>query len=215
MRLTVIAALFLIAGCSADEEGDPLGEFTGTSSEEGTAIAARAGPFGFDMGQKIDRVDGAEELRPNLYEVTSPPKPHPDFESVVLGAFDGTGICTIRGLGRDLENDGGGLSIRAKVDSLAEALEVKYGKPTKIDACSGDDITCDEKFWMMFLREGRRAYGYTWPSQNSAMKAAGIGDLVVLAQAGDISTSYPVLEFNSAEAEECRAAENAASAAAL
>jgi hypothetical protein len=215
MRLTVITALLLITGCSAGETGDPLGETGDADLGEVRDQDAHSGPFGYKMGQSVGDIEGAQELEPNLYEVKSPPKPHPDFEAVVLEAFPGPGVCTIRGIGRDLVNDGTGLDIRQKVDALAEALEGKYGKPRKIDVCSGDDITCREDFWMMFLGNGRRAYGYSWDSQNPAMEAAGISSIAVGAQAADISTSYPILEFYSADADKCQAAKNSASAAAL
>lgn len=197
-----------VAACSSANGGD---------AAEGSAEAAvREGPFGFDMGQKIEEVVGAEKLdRPGFYSVSTPPKPHPDFELVALEAYPETGICMIRGVGRDILGDGAGASIRTKVDSLADALEGKYGEPKKVDFCRSNKIKCQSQFWMMTLDDNERVYGYSWESQNEAMKKSKIGFIGLLGEAANIQDSYPTLEFESSDEDACEAARNAASADAL
>jgi hypothetical protein len=208
-----------IGACSPKAESEP-GEALGATSIAGGAPAdtkpVGEGPFGLTLGMKIEDVGGARPLeKPGFYEVAAPPKPHPDFESVVLIAYPETGICLVRGIGRTIEGDGSGGQIRAKVDGLAAALSTKYGKSAKLDDCSGGDIQCSNEFWMMTLDGGDRAYVYKWTAQNPLMKKNRIGEIYVAASAGNIQASYPMIEFHSEDRTGCTAAERAASASSL
>lgn len=212
----VVAAAMGLASCGATEQGDPLGEATtdgaGSMHED---VELRDGPFGYDIGQPLRSIENVDETDGDLRIIESPPKPHPDFESVALIGYSDTGICSIRGIGRNLENDGTGSQIRSKVDELAAALETKYGEPKKVDICQAGDIGCNTNYWMMFLGDGQRSYGYLWEQQNEAMQAANIGSIAVVAKAANIQTSYPVLEFYAADEASCEAAANASSAQSL
>lgn len=164
----------------------------------------------------IAEAGGATPLeKPGYYEVTALPKPHPDFESVVLVAYPDTGICEIRGIGRTIEGDGSGGRIRAKVDDLSDALSTKYGKSTKFDRCSGGEIQCDGQFWMMTLDSGERAYGHEWTTQNDTMRKNKVGEIYVGAAAVNIQASYPLLEFHSDNKTGCDKAEKASSVSSL
>ena len=217
--LTTAIAVVGLAACAPANDSDALGEADAAMQEavmSEAADKARDGPFGFDIGQPIDEVRGAEKIdAPGLYRVNSPPKPHSDFEVVILEAYPSTGICTIRAIGKDLVGDGAGISIRGKVDSLSEALATKYGQPRKLDRCAADRIKCQDRFWMMTLDDNERAYAYMWEKPNEAMKAANIGELGVGASASNIQDTYPVIEFYSADVRACDAARNASSADAL
>ncbi len=217
-HLSLALAVIAVGACKPVDESDALGVDEMSMEEAGEASApkvVRDGPFGFAMGQPISEVPEAKESEPGFYTVTSPPKPHPDFEMIALEAYPDTGICTIRGIGRDLQSDGGGASIRTKVDSLSEALKTKYGMPRKNDRCYGNDISCRNEFWMMTLSSNERIYGYFWEKPNEAMKAANIGEIAVGAMASNIADTYPVLEFYSEDVEACETARNAVSAEAL
>ena len=213
---TVLVALAAVA-CSPANDGGALGEGAlGQAEEMEEAVEARDGPFGFDMGQSIDEVAGASKLdTPGFYVVDSAPKAHPDFEAVVLEAYPDTGICMIRGIGRNIVGDGAGSAIRSKVDSLAKALETKYGEPEKGDVCIANRIKCNPDFWMMTLDDNERMYGFRWSKQNEQMSSADIGLLGVQAKAANIQDTYPLLEFQSSNTKTCEAARNASSADAL
>ena len=223
MRNLPVAAVvvLLLAGCTGEssksEDAFGAANTTSAAAAEDKKAPVPSGPFGFSFGTDISKVEGAKLLegKTALYSVASPPKPHPDFESVVLEAYPGVGICIIRGIGRDLEGDGAGVQIRTKVDSLAEALATKYGKPKKNDVCSGSEISCQEQFWVMNMTNGERWYGHSWETANAVMKQNGIGEITLAARAADIQTTYPVLEFLSANKAQCAAAAKASAADAL
>lgn len=217
--LSVALVALTIGACSPADDSAALGDSDAAMEEaimSVSADAARDGPFGFEMGQPIDEVAGAEELDvPGLYRVESPPKPHSDFEVTVLEAYPNTGICMIRGVGRTILGDGAGAAIRSKVDDLASALETKYGQPAKQDICVAGSIKCRSNFWMMTLDDNERRYGYEWSNQNETMKSAGIGKIGVGAMAANIQDTWPVLEFQSADTKACEVARKASSADAL
>ena len=215
--LICVTVLVLCACSPADNSGssNALGNASADGNKEGKPDDAMDGPFGIAMGSPIAEVEDAKALdKPGFYQVASPPKGHPDFESVVLIAYPQTGICLIRGIGKNLESDGAGIEIRSKVDNLAAALDTKYGKSEKADACAGGDVQCSGEFWMMTMSGGERAYAYQWNKPTNATKI-GIGEITVAAQAADIQTSYPILEFRSNNKDACLKAERSASASSL
>lgn len=217
--LTAALAAWAAIGCSPSAQPQPEEAFGATPETQTTkdaSVKVGDGPFGFEFGMSIADVKGASPLeKPGFYEVTSPPKSHPDFEGVVLVAYPETGICQIRGVGRTIEGDGSGGQVRAKVDALSEALSTKYGQATKFSHCSGGEIQCDDQFWMMTLDGGERAYGYEWVEPNEAMEKNRIGEIYVAASALNIQASYPRIEFHSEDKAGCNKAEKATSVSSL
>lgn len=178
-------------------------------------VAVADGPFGFTMGQAIEGLQLKKMEKPGFYETDAPPKAHADFETVVIEAYPGAGICQIRGIGKNIEGDGDGSQIRSRIDELAATLATKYGSGRKVNRCSGGDIACDAQFWMMTMTNGERLYGYSWDDANAAMKTANIDSIIAAANAANISASYPVVEYHSSKTKSCDAARKAASAASL
>jgi hypothetical protein len=214
-RLLMPAACLLTLSCAP---GGPAGNGQAGSQAKGESTAARPdreGPFGIRLGSPLDSVPGITRGDDGIYSTRTPPEPHPDFEEIVVVGYPGVGICTVRGIGRTIENDAGGNAVRASVDELAEALATKYGTPERIDACSGGDIQCESQFWMMTLLQGQRSYGARWRTANAEMRRNHIGSLLVVARAPNISASVPVIEYQSDNVEGCRAAERRQRASAL
>lgn len=218
MKLVALAGALVIGACSpqaSNETSNSSGD-TKTASDAGSEEApSRNGPFGFAMGDDPSAYKLKKMEKPGFYETDAPPKSHDDFESVLVEAYPGVGICMIKGLGKNLENDGNGSSVRTKVSDLTGALETKYGKSTKVDLCTGGDIQCGSDFWMMTLNGGERYYGSKWSKSNDAMKQAKIGQIYVGASAGNISTSYVIAEYISADTKGCEKAARAISASSL
>jgi hypothetical protein len=216
-KAALTAAVLATAACSPQGNSNGTMEAAGKPSVEESdgKVAAQDGPFGYLMGQSIAGL-GLEKMdKPGIYQTATPPKPHDDFETVVVEAYPETGICRIRGIGKDLENDGSGAAVQGKVTELANALATRYGEGHKINGCSGGDIQCESQFWMMTLNGGERYFGYEWTRQNDKMKASNIGGVDVLARAGDINTSFAIVEYNSSKKAACDKARRASTAASL
>lgn len=222
--LAALMFAFLIPSCgpspSSVQEDLPLvnaaDQTISNSMPTPPSTPASNGPFGIALGSAIDTVPGIKPMdMPGLFKTATPPKAHPDFETVVLVAYPETGICQIRGIGRTDNNDGAGASIRAKIGRLADALSTKYGAGESISACAGGEVQCQSQFWMMTLQGGERVYGHKWEKQNDAMKDTKIGSIYLVAAAEDISSTYPVLEFHYQDSSRCESAQKALSASAL
>lgn len=210
-----LVGVIVLAACSPASDDDGSSALGLGSSENYKQNKYEDGPFGIAMNNPIPDYIDTDKIENNIFSVKDPPKLHPDFEEIILVAYPDTGICTIRAIGRNLGNDGSGTLIRSKVDALVAALETKYGKGKKADLCLGGDIACTSDFWMMTLTSNERAYATSWETQNDEMKRLGIGSLVVAARALNIQTSYPILEFNSANEGQCETAANKSTASAL
>ncbi|NCA71008.1 MAG: hypothetical protein EOM91_13050 [Sphingobacteriia bacterium] len=89
---------------------------------------ATAGPFGFEFGENVS-IYQCPELpgNPGYYKCIKAPKPHSAFESYVLKASNSHGICWIKAIGRDINDNSFGSSTKAEVNNLASQLEKKYG----------------------------------------------------------------------------------------
>lgn len=75
-----------------------------------TAAAADA-PFGFSMGSTLSQLQEASDSapkpvdsEPNLYLLTTAPKPHSAFEAYAVLVGPRSGLCQIRALGKDIRS---------------------------------------------------------------------------------------------------------------
>jgi len=216
-KLAAICLALTIGGCDVPKVTQQPSDNHNRVATEGSSkqVAARSGPFGFNMGQSIEGLSLEKLEKASFYIASSPPKSHPDIETVVIEAYPETGICQIRGVGRDISNDGDGLQVRQQVKDLAGALETKYGSRRLVNRCSGGDIQCRNDFWMMTLNDGERFYGYHWDKAKLADKPGTMGEITVAAAASNINDSYPIVEYHSAKVRECEKARKSVSATSL
>ena len=67
----------------------------------------------------------------------------------------------------------------------------------------------------MSLNDGERFYGYAWKAQNALMKASKLEHILVAAGATNIQTSYPIVEYHSADEAACDRARKGVAASSL
>jgi hypothetical protein len=216
MRVLWLCAAFMISGCNEKSDGNLGSTDSSATNPQAAEEKFSDGPFGIKVGGSFAQVSNWDKLdKEGFFSSNSPPNPHPDFESVVVEAYSTSGVCTVRGVGRNNEGDGAGSAVQSQVEQLAKALETKYGPYQTVNICSGGDIACQSDFWMMNLGNGEIVWGKKWEKQSEAMKQAGVKSIYLVAQAADINTSYPVIEFETDKGEACTAARNKASVKAL
>lgn len=207
MRMILVAGL-LLASChsnSSSGRNPRSSEIERRDADKVRTVPSGNGPFGIEMGSKLSNLGKSEPLpKAGMFEIKEVGRPDPEMESVLVEAYPTSGVCQIRGIGRDLQNDGAGSSGRAAVEQLAEALRTKYGAGKKLDSCSGGDVACESEFFMMTLRQGERYYGYSW--ENLKGRSDHIGSIYLALSASDSSTTYPVVEYHSDKTTECKAA---------
>lgn len=95
---------------------------------------AYSGPFGLEMGQKIDDLKKIMDLKQNennsgWYHTSTVPLPYADFEEYVLSVLPEEGLCNVAGMSGPIKTDDNGVQFIKKYSRLESLLITKYGKP--------------------------------------------------------------------------------------
>ena len=128
------------------------------------ATVANAGPFGYEMGQKIEgKPDGVTYDSGNSYRTM--PNPPAPFEEVVAFYTNEAGVCGVIA-NMDVPffiDDDSGTEHRQLADGLARRIEAKYGEPTEfVDELIDDSIFRKPNYWLKTISTGERDYYYAW-----------------------------------------------------
>ena len=222
MKLWFLLSLLFVAGCNQGTETTKNPNATQIAQTDSPVRFTKQrpaivnGPFGIAIGQSIESIGKTSKLdKPGLYIVDAPPKPSSAFETVVIVAFPETGVCQIRGVSADFENDSAGLRARGAVDELAEAMATKYGPAKKTDACYGSDSLCQSNYWMMTLSDNQRFYGYAFNGRDGVYRDTHISSVDLNLQGKNLNTSYILLEYKGDNTVACERAMKKAKADAL
>jgi TonB family protein len=135
------------------------------------AIAVHEGPFGLKMGLPIKDLGGTEiPGAPGKYLLANVPVPHHAFENYIAEASPTAGLCWIKGIGKPIETNRFGMSLRTQYEQLRDKLAKVYGTKFKeTDALSHGSIWKDPGEWMMALTTKDRVLQAVWES------SAGLG----------------------------------------
>ncbi|MES2444215.1 MAG: hypothetical protein V4574_15415 [Pseudomonadota bacterium] len=164
----------MLAGCgSSPSDGNvALGGKAGDGAkiEEVKAQASPAagnGPFGVTKGTPLEQLDkGAErDAETGLAVLSSVPTPSSQFPDVAVISYPETGICEIRAMSREFDNDSYITAATAFADEVAGALESRYGKGKLDNGCSGH--ACENQYKIQEIESGARWYNYKWESPAS------------------------------------------------
>lgn len=173
------------------------------------------GPFGFNIGSDINIHDCEKIDSPGKYSCKAK-KEHPDFESYGVEYYPETGICWIKGIGRNIEFDSYGVSLKAVVDKITGQIESVYGKSTDLsDFISYNALWDDADEWMMAVRQGERYYMTSWESDEGYIPTKNVDKIFIAAQALSSDVGYPVIEFYGDNYEQCKDISNEAGASAF
>ncbi len=165
------------------------------------AETAWAGPFGFDMGKSVSSYTCEKQSPPGFYKC-APAKPHSAFESYIVEATDKHGICWIKGVGKNISDNGYGFGTKQAVDDIATQLSQVYGAKTEVvDRLLPGSIWKEPGDWTMGVAKNERRYYYHWkPTTDPA-----IAQIFVAANALNGSTGYVSLEYYGSSYQECDA----------
>jgi hypothetical protein len=155
------------------------------------------GPFGLASGMSIaeiqelgfKEVDGVKDVY-----FGKAPKPVEGIDDYTVVAAPKAGVCTIQATALVGVVNGSGDQVREKVDGLAEAMEVKYGKPTKKINYYGEDVyKRNPQYWMMGLKEDSVIYGYVW--KVGQQEPNGLKSIEITAGASSSDSGYATIRY--------------------
>lgn len=163
------------------------------------ALSAVAGPFGLEMGSKIETLD--VEKNESKFTFSSVPKPHPIFKTYSGWQVTSTGLCRVIGISDPFENDSYGQNVREAFDKVKAALSEKYGIARNIESLRSDSIWNEPRDWVMSLKQSERTHAADWENAKSSSEKYSIIQLWVVGTSMD--SSLLVLEYRSSDFDEC------------
>ncbi len=175
------------------------------------------GPFGFDIATDINNYSSCTASdSPGMYRCSTASKPHPDMEYYMVQAFPSTGICWIKGVGKDIDDSGAGLRTKGAADRISAQIESVYGSERKLtDFLQYESIWDEFDDWMMGLVRNERYYMYVWQSETGFNPLKNVEQIYVAANALSGNVGYVVVEFYGINNDDCDDLANKAGAEAF
>ena len=179
------------------------------------------GPFGFKQGltrSEIESMIGeASTLVPgskNAYVLNTVPRPHSAFENYVAVIGDISGLCTIRGVGKDITTSSHGIQLKTSFNELEATLSELYGSSEKSDFLMPGSIWGEPEYWMMGIVKKERFLFSQWPRKGKVLKNE-LDSVFLGVQAKSGDTGYLLLEYNFQNNDQCDGESKAAEKGAL
>lgn len=194
-------------------------------SEERRHAAAKTppadGPFGFKQGltrAEVESMAGdSSTLLPgskNAYLLNTAPKPHGAFENYVVVIGDASGLCVVRGIGKDITSSRHGIQLKSSFDEMEATLSELYGASEKTDRLLPGSIWKEPEDWMMGLVKEERYLFAQWPRKGQVLKNE-LDSVALGVRAKSSDTGYLVLEYLFQNHEQCTEESKAAEKGAL
>jgi hypothetical protein len=162
-----------------------------------SAESDEAAPFGLKMGMtraQLGLGESVKALQPGKYQLTTVPKPHPDFEAYIVQVAPTSGLCFIKAMGKNVDTSVYGSELKRKYEDVREQLGATYGKYEEIDMLRTGSIWDEPRDWMMGLLKKERILGAVWKKQDATMKP-GLDKVFVGATALSREKGFVVIEY--------------------
>jgi hypothetical protein len=215
--LTLITAIaiasYALTGCQKNQTEAQKAEPTAAPNAAVVApplekVKSYGGPFGLAAKMSVDELKkiGFTEIEssPGLM-AGKPPKPLNEPGDYIVVATPKAGLCRIRAT-FDVDNvNGSGDQIKTKVDRLAEAMKLKYGKYSeKVVHISQDVYRRNPEFWMMGLKEESIIYAYDWTTGKTEQPMpSGLANIEIVANALSMDKGYAAISYTFDNRDEC------------
>lgn len=158
--------------------------------------AVIAGPFGLDMGAKVEKMQGVTPSKQAYaFDTKRVPQPHPTFRDFMLVSTPETGLCKIVAFGGPTSTSAYGTEARTEFEKVEKALQQKYGEPERFQFLRSDSIWKEDREWMMGLLKKEREHSSFWksPTNSDHINTIGLEMIAVNSDAALVKLSY---EFN-------------------
>lgn len=173
-------------------------------------IPVADGPFGLEQG--LSRADVelmiGENLRlmngsHNSYLSTHVPEPHKAFDNYVLVISETTGLCMVRGIGKNITTSSHGIQLKSNFEDLDKVLSKLYGPSEKTDWLLPGSIWKQPEDWMMGLVKEERFLFAQWPGAEQDLKY-NIESIALAAKALNSGAGYLILEYSFSNYDTCK-----------
>lgn len=161
-----------------------------------------AGPFGFDDTAAPDPSFCTKRDSGGLwYECTSAPKPHPNFEYYLIKYHESTGTCFLKGIGKTIETNVYGTSLKSSMEKLESQISSVYGAAVdNLDRLLPGSIWDEPEDYMMSLRKNERIRIIKWETDSAQY---GFRTIYLGAGALSVETAYINIEYYYPSDDQC------------
>lgn len=158
--------------------------------------AAIAGPFGVDMGMKVEKLGEPESiLSTGYYHFATMPKSHPAFEGYVVQATPEQGVCWIKAVGLDIPTNEDGTELRAGFEEMRVKLQRVYGKHDMTNHLDPESIWNEPEDFMAGILFDERVYIADWSSEYGSTLDDNLIKVGLLAEATENTIGYYSVEY--------------------
>ncbi|MNY11226.1 hypothetical protein D3C86_1442420 [compost metagenome] len=167
------------------------------------AMLVADGPFGLAMGMTKEMFKG--QLKPagnGVYLFDNPPKSHPQFEQYAVKISDKSGLCWIKGIGKDILVNGHGVQLKSEYDDFEKKLDERYGSHKRTDFLVSGSIWKDPEDWMRGLQKEDRYLFSVWEGGNKTLPNE-LSQVALVANANDGQEGYLSLEYSFTNKKAC------------
>lgn len=197
----VLVALFMSA-CDQTTAGKTAAETIGETPKR-AVNAGGGGPFGLEKGMTLEQIAaGPGEIAPGVYSLNSVPKPHSAFETYVAKVGQKSGLCLLKGIGRDISTNVYGEQLEGEFNKLKDRLQEIYGTPKVTDMLYAGSIWDEPKDWMMALVQQERVLQAVWEPKSNV---GGLEMIGLAAKPNGTDSGYLILEYHFTNKTECEA----------
>ncbi|MYD85730.1 MAG: hypothetical protein F4Y14_05840 [Acidobacteria bacterium] len=159
------------------------------------ASSAADGPFGLAMGTPKDRFELESSETPGMFFLKDVPKPHSAFDLYILQFGPESGLCLVKGVGKDVSTNSFGTQLRSAFDDLRERLETAYGSHETIDFVRSGSLWDEPQYFMMGLLKQERLLAARWEQKQGSALKNNLETVLLMAKAASQDNGYLILEY--------------------
>jgi hypothetical protein len=165
---------------------------------------AQAGPFGLEMGMKLEAIGGGpEELKKGFYKIKTVPKPHTAFETYIVQVGQKTGLCYIKAVGKDVTTNVYGVQLESAFEEMEAKVAQTYGKHDKTDLLMPGSIWKEPQDFMMGLLKKDRMLAAVWSAKYGSQLTENLKAVSLMAYAQTRNTGHLGLEYQFTNEKDC------------
>jgi hypothetical protein len=164
-------------------------EMTDAASVEATPFGLRQGMSAEDLGVKAAYVGGG------MYKLTSVPLPHPDLEFYVAQVSPRSGLCYVKGVGKQVRTTGYGTELQSQFERMRIEISASLGHGRTVDMLLSNSMWEGPPNWMAGLAERERLLFAQWTKETRANLGPHLTNVFVGAKAKDSGSGNVVVEY--------------------